>query len=248
MPKTSCTPYPKFERDSYDWDERYRLCCEQAKARRADIVFIGDSITHFWDSAAKPVSHGGPVWDRLFSRRNVLNIGFGWDRTPNVLWRLRNGHFVNQKPRAVVLNIGTNNLTKTAHYPGDTSEDAADGILAVIDLLQELSPESRIVSMAVFPRGGRGEELERKVMQMNAIVTERLKGRRNILRLDLTDRFLNPDGSQRKELFRDGCHLTCAGYEIWGEALRPISSFCRPESPLHKHMERDTGGVRLFRE
>ena len=160
--------------------------------------------------------------------RNVLNLGFGWDRTPNVLWRLKNGHFVNQKPRAVVLNIGTNNLTKTVHYPGDSPEDAADGILAVIDLLQELSPESRIVSMAVFPRGGRGEELERKVMQMNAIVTERLKGRRNILRLDLTDRFLNPDGSQRKEFFRDGCHLTCAGYEIWGEALRPILDSCAP--------------------
>lgn len=228
MTKCSCTPWPRFEQDSYDWDERFRLCCRQARDRRADLVLIGDSITHFWDSAATPVSHGGEVWDRLFSGRNVLNLGFGWDRTPNVLWRLKNGHFVNQKPRAVVLNIGTNNLTKTVHYPGDSPEDAADGILAVIDLLQELSPESRIVSMAVFPRGGRGEELERKVMQMNAIVTERLKGRRNILRLDLTDRFLNPDGSQRKEFFRDGCHLTCAGYEIWGEALRPILDSCAP--------------------
>jgi len=222
MAKTSCTPYPKFELDSYDWEDRFRLCCEQAKAKRADIVFIGDSITHFWDSAAIPNSHGGPVWDKLFSERNILNIGFGWDRTPNVLWRLAHGHFENQKPKVVVLNIGTNNFAKTENYPGDTPEDTADGVLAVIDKLQELSPESLIVSMAVFPRGSRGEELEEKVFKMNSIVTERLRGRRNILRLDLTDRFLNSDGTQKKELFRDGCHLTHEGYEIWGGALLPV--------------------------
>ena len=222
MAKLSCTPYPKFERDSYDWDERYRLCCEQAKARRADIVFIGDSITHFWDSAAIPNSHGGPVWDRLFSRRNVLNIGFGWDRTPNVLWRLEHGHFENQKPKVVVLNIGTNNLTGTANYPGDTPEDTADGILAVIDKLQELSPESLIVSMAVFPRSDGGPELAQKVTRTNTLVTEKLKGRRNVLRLDLRERFLNPDGSQNEALFRGGCHLSYAGYEVWGAALLPI--------------------------
>ncbi len=222
MNKPSCVPYPKFEQDCYDWEERYRLCCEQVKKRRAEILFYGDSITHFWDSAAGSHSHGGEVWDRLFSTRNVLNLGFGWDRTANVLWRLEHGHFEHQKPKVIVLNIGTNNLAKTENYPGDTPEDAADGILAVIDKLQELSPESRIVSMAVFPRGNRGEELEEKVVRMNSIVTERLRGRRNVLRLDLTDRFLNPDGTQKKELFRDGCHLTPAGYEVWGAALLPI--------------------------
>ena len=220
--KTSCTPVPRFEIDSYNWNERWQLCCDQAKAKRADIVFIGDSITHFWDSGAIPNSHGGPVWDRYFANRNVLNIGFGWDRTPNVLWRLDHGHFENQKPKFVVLNIGTNNFAQTENYPGDTPEDAADGVTAVIDRLQELSPDSVIVSMAVFPRGDRGNELEEKVFRLNEIMNERLKNRKNVIRLDLTNKFMTPEGKQIQNYFRDGCHLTYEGYEVWAQALLPI--------------------------
>jgi len=82
----------------------------------------------------------------------VLNIGFGWDRTPNVLWRLENGHFANQHPKLIMLNIGTNNFSRTANYPGDTPEDVVDGIAAILATLHKYSPETHIVVMAVFPR------------------------------------------------------------------------------------------------
>lgn len=222
MTLLSCTPHPRFEQDCYDWEARHRQCCELARSGRAEVVLIGDSITHFWDSAATPESHGGPVWDRLFAGRQVLNLGFGWDRTPNVLWRLTHGEFENQQPALVILNIGTNNLTATGNYPGDTPEEAAAGVLAVVELLRELTPASRIVVMAVFPRGDQGPELAAKVVELNTRVTRLLAGRPQLLRLDLSRQFLNPDGSQKAELFRDGCHLNCRGYEVWAAALRPI--------------------------
>lgn len=222
MSKKSCTPCPRFEADCYNWNDRYNLCCEQAKNKAADIIFIGDSITHFWDSKAIPNSHGGPVWDKYFSDKNVLNIGFGWDRTANVLWRLEHGHFAGQHPKLVVLNIGTNNFAKTENYPGDTPADVADGITAVLAALHKLSPETHIIVMAVFPRGNSNEELQIKVAELNQILGTVLAGRPGITFLNLTDKFMNPDGTQKKALFLDGCHLNHEGYEIWANALLPL--------------------------
>jgi len=38
---------------------------------------------------------------------------------------------------------------------------------------------------------------------------------------DLTNQFMNADGTQKKALFRDGGHLNPEGYEIWAAALKP---------------------------
>jgi len=214
MPIRSCTPVPRFETDCYDWNERHHFCQKQARTKHADAIFIGDSITHFWASL-----HGGPIWERCFGNRNVLNIGFGWDRTPNVLWRLAHGHFDGQTPGLIVLNIGTNNFAVTEAYPGDTPEETADGIEAVIDDLQHRSPASHIVDMAVFPRGE--AEFQPKVTALNRILADRLAGRKNVTFLNLTDSFLLPDGTRNGIFFRDGAHLTLEGYEIWVNGLRP---------------------------
>lgn len=214
MSKRSCTPVPRFEVDSYDWNERNRFCREQALRQHADVVFIGDSITHFWET-----KHGGPVWEKYFKGKNVMNLGFGWDRTPNVLWRLGHGHFAGQTPKLVVLNIGTNNLAGTEAYPGDLPEEAADGIEAVIDLLLHLSPNSHIISMAVFPRGE--AEFQDKVRELNRILEKRLAGRDSVTFLNLTAAFSKADGTRNEDCFRDGAHLTHAGYEVWADALRP---------------------------
>ena len=31
------------------------------------------------------------MWEDRYKRRGAVNLGFGWDRTENVLWRLRVG-------------------------------------------------------------------------------------------------------------------------------------------------------------
>jgi len=32
---------------------------------------------------------------------------------------------------------------------------------------------------------------------------------------------LNPDGTNNKDIIRDGCHLSEKGYEIWAESMNP---------------------------
>ena len=83
----------------YDWAERHAACVALMKSRQPEIVMLGDSITHFW--GGEPVGGrrtGAAEWDRFFAGRRVVNLGYGWDRTENVLWRLMHGEFDHVKP------------------------------------------------------------------------------------------------------------------------------------------------------
>jgi len=53
----------------------------------AKVVFIGDSITHYWDDTGKG------VWAKYFASgaRKALNLGTSADRTEHVLWRITEG-------------------------------------------------------------------------------------------------------------------------------------------------------------
>ena len=53
------------------------------------LVFVGDSITHFWEM--RDGEFGLPVWEHYYAHRKALNLGFGGDRTEWVNWRLQNG-------------------------------------------------------------------------------------------------------------------------------------------------------------
>ena len=52
-----------------------------ATNRDAQVVFIGDSITHFWEGA------GAGVWRKYFAAgpRKAINLGTSADRTEHVL-------------------------------------------------------------------------------------------------------------------------------------------------------------------
>ena len=110
----------------YDWPARHAAAVALMKARQPEIVMLGDSIMHFWGGDPSGEHVGGrrtapEVWDRFFTARRVVNLGYGWDRTENVLWRLRHGEFEQVSPKVVVLMIGTNNVplnTPTRSRPG----------------------------------------------------------------------------------------------------------------------------------
>ena len=81
----SCVPCEKIENDCYEWYERHAAKLKEVKTKRADIVFIGDSITHFWNRENN-VGFGAKVWDEYYGKRTVLNLGYGFDeRAPTRL-------------------------------------------------------------------------------------------------------------------------------------------------------------------
>ena len=220
---TAIVPVPKLENDSYAWYARHEAVLKIKDQINPEIVMIGDSITHFWAGPPDTRSQNGPLaWKKLFGQRRVLNLGFGWDRTQNVLWRLAHGEFDGLHPRYVVINIGTNNFSGTSHARANTPAEVAEGIRAICTCIREKSPESRIILMGVFPRGAKPDDPFRaKVIELNKLLAEVSKAP-GITVLDIGQQFLLPNGELPRKLMSDFCHPTEDGYAIWASALRPL--------------------------
>jgi len=147
-------------------------------------------------------------------------MGFGWDRTQNVLWRLRQGEFEGQNPQWVILNIGTNNLTGTENARANTPDEIVEGITAICDEVHQRSPQSNIILMGIFPRGARADDpLRAPILETNRSLTRHFEGDPNVKFIDIGSRFLAPDGSLPTALMPDGTHPSDAGYRIWADAL-----------------------------
>ena len=209
--KSTVTPVTQDrDRRSYDWASRHAAILRLNKARQPRVVLIGDSITHHWGGEPRmgKVS-GARSWARYLEPRDAANLGFGWDMTENVLWRLQHGELDGLRPRAVVLLIGTNNLM------ADPVPEIVDGIEAIILEIRRRAPGAKILVLAL-PRGERLDPLRAKSAQLaDAIVSRKLGDKA----LDLSELFLKPDGSIPRDLMGDLLHPTEKGYEILGAAV-----------------------------
>ncbi len=219
---SAVAPMPKLEQDSYDWYGRDGAVLELQKKMRPEIVLVGDSITHFWSGEPRANHRNGSnSWERTFGSLAVLNLGFGWDRTQNVLWRLDHGEMDGLTPKTIVLNIGCNNFSTTANARTNTPEEVCAAIQVICDRLLAKSPASRLVVMGVFPRGGSPADPKRPLhRKLNELLAASLAGRSQVTFLDIGNKFLEPDGSLSRDMFFDGTHPADKGYAIWGQALR----------------------------
>ena len=182
-----------------------------ANADEIDLVFIGDSITHFMDDRVP-----GLV-ERTFPGMTHLNLGYSADRTENVLWRLQHGEIAGISPKMVVLMIGTNN---TGHRQ-DPAGDTAGGIRLIVEELRKQLPDSKVLLLSIFPRG---ETLDDPLRQLNEKVNEqlpRLADGRSVFHLDINDAMLEADGRLSKEVMPDLLHPNQKGYEIWLAEIQP---------------------------
>jgi lysophospholipase L1-like esterase len=199
----------------YDWAERHAACVKLMRERQPEIVMLGDSITHFW--GGEPVGgrrNGVDEWDRFFAGRRVVNLGYGWDRTENVLWRLTHGEFDAVTPRVVVVMIGTNNIDL------NTPDEIAAGVAAICDELHRRSPATRILLLGIFPRGEHPDATRAKVDAVNRRIAA-LDGRGAVTYLDIGRVFLETDGSISNTVMSDFLHPTALGYQKWTAAMGP---------------------------
>src|SRR5262249_25243781 len=137
------------------------LLNSRVKDGKAQLLFIGDSITQGWENQGKD------EWAKHYSTRNAVNLGIGGDRTQHVLWRLDNGNIDGVKPKAAVIMIGTNNSGS------DSAEQIAEGVKAIVDKLRTKLPETKLLLLAVFPRSEKPSEEKRvKLAKVNEIIAK----------------------------------------------------------------------------
>jgi lysophospholipase L1-like esterase len=151
-----------------------------------------------------------------------LNLGFGWDRTQNVLWRLDHGELDGLHPRLVIVNIGTNNTSQTAHARMNTAPEIVQGIQEVCRRIRSKTPGAEIVLMAIFPREKKPDHPRRVLINETNKLLEAWAGEQNITFINLSQKFLGPDGAMLPGLTSDFTHPTDKGYQIWADALKPF--------------------------
>jgi len=218
---TALIPVERLEQDLYDWYARHHAELALTKNMQPKVVLVGDSITHFWGGLpASSLLDGPNAWQQVFGDMPVANLGFGWDRTQNVLWRLQQGEFEGYHPPWVVLNIGTNNLSGTNHARANTPEEIVEGIEAIVREIEARSPQSHIMLMAIFPRGRKPDNPFRAPIQkINELLAQRFAGRASVTFIDIGKQFLTADGTLPEALMPDATHPSDAGYQLWADAL-----------------------------
>ena len=121
---------------------------------------------------------------------------------------------LSDSPKLAIVMIGTNNC-------GDNSAgEIAAGIEAIVKTLRAKLPDTRILVLAIFPRGQKPYATRAKVDDVNRLLA-RLDDRDDVTFLDIGAKFLAPDGSISPDVMYDFLHPTAKGYEIWTAAMAP---------------------------
>ena len=201
------TPQPRLEEW---WFERHAKKIGEFKKETVDLLMVGDSITHNFESVGKQ------VWEKSFAPRNAINLGFGGDRTNHVLWRLDHLPKRKESPKAAVVMIGTNNIC----WGSDQPREAALGVQAIAKKLHMDYPDMKILVLGVFPRRRKLDHPHRKqVMELNAALPGLLKTIPNVSFKDIGDQFLDENGFLSEEMMPDTTHPSEKGHQVWAAAI-----------------------------
>lgn len=185
------------------------------------IVFIGDSITQGWEK------EGREVWQRHYAPLNGLALGFGGDRTENVLWRLQQGEIDGIAPKVAVLMIGTNNTGHRAENPATT----AAGIKRLVNEIRQRLPQTKLLLLAIFPRGEKPGDGQRAINERVNQLIERFADGKALHFLNINAALLNADGTLSKDIMPDLLHPNDKGYGLWQRAMAPTLDKLLAERP-----------------
>ncbi|GAB3906950.1 SGNH/GDSL hydrolase family protein [Larkinella knui] len=210
-------------RDSriYDWQTRHHEILARLKTNPPRIVYMGNSITHYWGGEpVAPRAAGADSWKAVMEPLGVQNMGYGWDRIENVLWRVYHGELDGYSAAQVLLMIGTNNLQL------NSNEEITAGLKFLIQAIKVRQPTAEIVLIGILPR--RNEE--KRLATLNEDLAQ-MAGEANIRFAQPGTVFLKPDGTIDETLFGDGLHPNAEGYRQFAAKLQP---FLKTPEPVLK--------------
>ena len=195
--------------------DRFREQSSRMEEGDVDLLWVGDSITHFWETTGKE------VFDKYYGSRKAMNFAISGDRTGHVIWRIQHSPMSKINPKMAVVMIGTNNVGHNSSSPAQTIE----GIQIIVDMLRDQYPKMNILLLEVFPRGAAPDDpLRLQVNEINKGLEDIYKGGKvkKVKLYSINDLLLNKDGSLSPDIMPDYLHPSAAGYEIWASAIEPF--------------------------
>ena len=214
--------------------ERHTAKVAAIKAGTFELAMIGDSITECVGDAGGEWEPLKTVWARHYAPRKAINLGYSGYRTENILWNLQHGELdFTTPPKVITLLIGTNN-TDNQHYPVvHTGEQVFAGTKAIVELIRQRHPTTKILILAILPCGGPHDQTtyQRKYNRSDAGIaanrranelSAKLADDQHVFWLDAGKVFLRPDGSINTDLMPDMIHPNAAGAEARAQAMEPL--------------------------
>ena len=193
-----------------DWPQmnRYRVANESVKS--VQVVFMGDSITDFWQQ---------PRFGGFFPGKAYLDRGISGQTTPQMLVRFRTD-VVNFKPKVVVILAGTNDI---AGNTGPMTDEEIEGHLASMSELAH-AHQIKAVLASILPvsdyhvatPNGNPQTSQRPMSRIRAINDwmKRYAGEHGDIYLDYFSAMVDERGLLKKELSADDLHPTAEGYAV----------------------------------
>jgi len=201
--------YCTQNRDPYMWRQRHEQILKLNSERKPDVVLIGNSITHYWGGEPKAhIIRNQEAWEKMASGLNVHNLGFGWDRVENVLWRIYHGELDGYEAKKIFLLAGCNNIVF------QTPEQVANGMIEIIKAVKIRQPKARIFQCGLMPRQGWGTQ----VLEVNNLVKAYLKDYPEVTYISL-DALGEADGTLKNKYSLDGTHPNEDGYSLEAKIL-----------------------------
>lgn len=205
----------------YWWANRFlsrHAIVESWRGKTVDVVLLGDSIIHFWEW-----KHSSS-WNKFVQgKKGVLNLGYGGDRTENLIWRIEHGELDGYDAKNIVLLIGTNNNTSKTTNP----TNVAMGVEKIVSLIRRRQPKAKLFLLALLPRGAsetssRHSAARKRNEITNVLLKEFAMKDGRIVWVDICDRFLDDGGWVPASLMADEIHPTEKGYDILIEELSKV--------------------------
>jgi lysophospholipase L1-like esterase len=128
-------------------------------------IFIGDSITDFFDSEGKP------TWDQFYGPLGAINFGVSGDWTTNTISRIIvDGMLNGLSAQVAVLMIGTNDLSQDS-----PAAQVAENIQTIITLIKETNPGVKVLLLGILPRGDGWDGINhQRVRNVNGLIQVRI--------------------------------------------------------------------------
>lgn len=177
---------------------------EMCPVRKADIVFVGDSITARGE------------WQEFFPEQVVLNRGIDSDVTEGVRNRL--SVIIETQPEKIFLMIGINDLKQ-----GISSETTLEYYEQILEQLSSSLPDCEIYVQSILPVSSSTGISNRDVQDLNVSI-QKLAEECNITYIDLYSFLVDEHNDLPKAYSADGVHMTGDAYKIWIDVLKDYTT------------------------
>lgn len=190
------------------------------EGKKLKLLVLGNSITQGWGGNRKSVTYkpGKEAMDRVLGKDVWESAGISGDRTQHLLWRIRHDNYNCCKPENVIIAIGINNLISGQN----SSEDTAEGIIAITEEAERRFPDSHIIVLGLLPSGKKAQsDIRIRCNRIHQILESHTFDKASYI--NPTQWFIDENGDIKEGLYaNDYIHLTDKGYQIMAKQIKPL--------------------------